>query len=122
MVSHSLIVGALLGISLSVSAGAITMDGISVVANSADAMVNSNAALHKDVGLRQGGGNGKDVAEAPVRSFSCVGRHNCSVAQAETVRDLLTINAQSSGAGPLVLIVLILISSFAYLRRARFTK
>lgn len=121
MITHSLIVGALLLFSMSVHAGVMAMDGISVAANPAGTVTNSNAVLHRDAGLQQGGGNGKDVMEAPVET-ECVERRNCTVPRVETIRDLLVINANASGAGPLILILLILIASFSYLRRAQFTK
>ncbi len=129
MITHSFIVGALLAFSLSAHAGAIAMDGISVEANPVVAEANSGAVLHRDVGLQQGGGNGKDVEEA-LDSVACTSAQVCenpasvenftpieSFPRVETFSDLLAVNRTASGAGSLLVLVLILAGSLIFFSR-----
>lgn len=126
MVSHSLIVGALMTFSLAVQAGVVAIDGMSIGTETATAM--ANAALHKDVGLQQGGGNGKDAWEAPVSDSRCEKKAGCSQSiashpRAETLADLLAINKESTGKGSLLLLLLLLVLVITvYSRRSPSTK
>ena len=120
MVSHSLIVSVLLSFSVAVQAGAISIDDKSIETNpvvSADI----NAVLHKEVGLQQGGDTGKDVMEALDNGIDCTSE-NCKPAlaqipTAQTLGDLLDLNRESSGFGPLVALLIIVSSTLIYASR-----
>ncbi len=124
MITHSFIVSALLAVSLSAQAGAIAMDGISIEANPADAGTTSSAVLHRDVGLRQGGGNGKDVTEAPTTEGQCAASPGCTIIpRVETLQDLLVVNRNASGLGPFILLLLFVLTAIVVLfRRSPSTK
>ncbi len=118
MITHSFIVSALLAVSLSAQAGAIAMDGISVEANPVDAGTTSSAVLHREVGLRQGGGNGKDVTEAPGTEGQCAASPNCAIVpRVETLQDLLVVNRNASGLGPFILLLLLVLTAIVVLSR-----
>ncbi len=128
LITHSFIVGALLAFSLSAHAGAIAIDGMSVEANPVDAAANSNAVLHREVGLRQGGGKGKDVWEAPLNLITCEqssapddvddAQENpeCenltpispTAPRAESLSDLLAINREATSEGSALLLLILI--------------
>lgn len=122
MISHSLIVCALLAFSLASQAGAMPLDDGGV-----EAVAALNAVLHRDVGLHQGGNDGKDVVEAHAlddcKSASvCADHPVVTPAKVQTLDEWFAVKKNSSDANPLVALLLILTSTFFYLRRAISTK
>lgn len=123
MVSHSLIVCALLNFSLVAEAGTVPLD-----VNPAEVTAALDAVLHKEVGLQQGGGAGRDVVEAPVVMEDCKTADHCShdstdnAPRIHTLHEWFAVPQQSSEANPLIAILLIFIASFFYLRRSPSTK
>ncbi len=120
MVSHSLIVSVLFSFSVAVSAGTISVDETSTEINPAVVSADVSAVLHKDVGLQQGGDDGKDVMEALAGPIECVSNNCKLVAQgpnAQTLGDLLNLNRESSGLGPLVTLLIIVVATGFYICR-----
>ncbi|PUA28532.1 MAG: hypothetical protein B0W54_19035 [Cellvibrio sp. 79] len=120
MVSHSLIVSALLSFSMAVQAGSIAIDGQSIETNPAEIPADVSAVLHKEVGLQQRGNDGKDVQEALHGTTGCA-NDNCKfiaqVPNAQTLGDLLDLNKESSGLGPLVALLIIVVATGIYISR-----
>lgn len=121
MISHSFIVCALFAFSLVAQAGEISLD-----ANPADASVTLNAVLHKDMELQQGGNDGKDVMEAQ-GDDACKSGNACAVdvvsnPQMQNLDDWFVVRRSASEANPLIAIMLIVASTFFYLRRSTSTK
>lgn len=122
MVSHSLIVSVLISFSVAVQAGAIAIDEKSTEINPAVVSADINAVLHKEVGLQQGGNDGKDVMEALDNTLECVD-DSCKPAlavqmpSAQTLSDLLDLNRESSGFGPLIALLIIVSATIVYASR-----
>jgi len=126
MVSHSLIVSVLLAFSVAVQAGAVSRDEKPVEINPAIVSADISAVLHKDVGLQQQGDASEDVMEALDGATGCAG-DNCEpaapVPSAQTLGDLLDLNRESSGFGPLIALLTIVVATGIYAsRRSPFTK
>ncbi len=112
MISHSLIVCALITFSLAIHAGAAAIDGMSMDAGTP--AVAQSAILHKDVGLHQGGGKGREVLEAPLTASGCTAEESCSTAaaksaapDAKTLQVLFVLSSGSSHGGVLLVLLLV---------------
>lgn len=123
MVTHSLIVSALLVFSLTISASSEVSDRILETLEVEDVSVH-NAALHKEVELHQGEGNGKDALG--VREDECVNQTEClpkgetSVTHVQTLADLFSANKPHSDPAP-TWIFLMLLSAIAIMIVRRFS-
>ncbi len=123
MVSHSLIVCALLNFSLVAQAGTVPLD-----VNPAEVAAALDAVLHKEVGLQQGGDTGRDVAEAPAVTEDCKTADHCSrdstdsLPKIHTLHEWFAVPQNSPEANPLIAILLIFVATFFYLRRFPSTK
>ena len=120
MVSHSLIVSVLFSFSVAVQAGAVSLDEKSAEINPVVVSADIGVVLHKEVGLQQGGEDGKDVLEALEGAVECADDNCKLIAQgpnAQTLGDLLDLNKESSGFGPFVALLIIIVVTGIYTSR-----
>lgn len=129
MLTHSLIVCALLSFSLTVQADVASVEGSSTEAR-IETTATMDAILHRDVGLQQGGGVSKDVTEVHTTLSDCSPQGKCLNAgiephgpRAQTLNDLLILNKDAADPSFLIFILLVIIASVIYAtRRAPSTK
>lgn len=129
MVTHSLVVCALLSFSLTVQADIASVEGTTPEAT-IETTATMDAGLHRDVGLPQGVGASKDVTEVHHPVDNCLPHSDCvdgSVEQhgprAQTLNDLLILNKDAADPSFLIFVLLIVIGGTVYAtRRAPSTK
>lgn len=127
MLTHSLIVCALLSFSLTVQADVASVEGSSTEAR-IETTATMDAVLHRDVGLQQGGSVSKDVTEVHTSDCSPQGKClNASIEphgpRAQTLNDLLILNKDAADPSFLIFILLVIIAGVIYAtRRAPSTK